>query len=539
LHLKLIETGETRTIAEPLDLKGRVKWSAAVWYPDSARFLVNAYPAIEEWNEWSSAASSIWAVSTLGGEPTKLRDHATVCSVSPDASTISFATNRGKHGESEVWLMDANGGQARRYFEAKPGTGVDCWGWSPDGKYYGWVLNQESGASVVSQKIAGGPVVTMIGSEELKEINDITWLHDGRILYDRAEPGTGVCNYWIGRIDPDTGKRLEQPRHLTNWPSFCVSSGSATLDDKKVAFDAWSGFLTTDVGDLQKGGRLTSVRHFAEQESDAFVVGWTPDSKSLIIGQHPTPGNIGLYKQSLDSQTPELFLAPVQGGGINYGVVTPDGKWLIAFIWRSRQPTSGDRFVVPFPVLRFPMSGGAAEQVMQVSRPVVVSCPKTISKTCVIAEESDDRKQMIVSALDPIKGHGPELARLDLGAPVDWSLENFTWVISPDGTQLAVVQNPEGTIEIHPLHGGAVRKIKFQSSGIIDTTWAADQKGLFLTRRAPGGNELLYLDLQGHVQSLRKCTATNACYPFPSPDGHHLAILDRRQIMNMWMMENF
>jgi len=66
-----------------------------------------------------------------------------------------------------------------------------------------------------------------------------------------------------------------------------------------------------------------------------------------------------------------------------------------------------------------------------------------------------------------------------------------------------------------------------------------DQRGFYLTRRAPGGNELLYLDFQGNVKSLRKCTGTDACYPFPSPDGRRLAIRDRRQIMNMWMMENF
>ena len=84
MHLKLIDTGETRTIPEPPELKNRVKWSAATWFPDSTRFLANAYPAVEESNEWSSATSSIWVVSVLGGEPTRIRGHAALCGLSPD-----------------------------------------------------------------------------------------------------------------------------------------------------------------------------------------------------------------------------------------------------------------------------------------------------------------------------------------------------------------------------------------------------------------------------------------------------------------------
>ena len=67
MHLTLIASGETRFIPEPQEFGNHpVKWSAGIWFPDSTRYVVNAYPSIEEWNEWSSATSSIWAVSVLG-----------------------------------------------------------------------------------------------------------------------------------------------------------------------------------------------------------------------------------------------------------------------------------------------------------------------------------------------------------------------------------------------------------------------------------------------------------------------------------------
>ncbi len=44
-----------------------------------------------------------------------------------------------------------------------------------------------------------------------------------------------VCNYWIMRLDLATGKHIEEPKRLTNWPSFCVGSGSITNDDKRTS----------------------------------------------------------------------------------------------------------------------------------------------------------------------------------------------------------------------------------------------------------------------------------------------------------------
>jgi len=157
----------------------------------------------------------------------------------------------------------------------------------------------------------------------------------------------------------------------------------------------------------------------------------------------------------------------------------------------------------------------------------------------VIEESSDDHKTMIVSVIDPIRGRGPELARFDLDREVDVFKENLVWDLSPDGTRLAITRSPESPIEIHSLRGKLIHIIPSQPLGrLLSNKWSANGNGFFATRRTPGGTELLHIDLKGTTQSLYKCTGWG-CFASPSPDGRHLAILDNKQSMNMWMMENF
>src|SRR5262249_40567440 len=147
----------------------------------------------------------------------------------------------------------------------------------------------------------------------------------------------------------------------------------------------------------------------------------------------------------------------------------------------------------------------------------------------------------IVSILDPIKGRGPELARFDFDRELA-VVEAPTCVIFADGTRLALKRSPESPIEIYSLHGRLIHKIPSQPAGKMrDLIWSADQKGLLITRRSRGGDELVYLDLQGNVRSLRKCIGIGdqTCSGLSSPDGRHLAIIERNQSNNMWMMENF
>lgn len=540
LHVILIDTGETRTVLQPEPLNHQtVRWEVGAWFPDSNKFLVNVHPSIEEWNEWSSVNTSIWVASVLGGAPTKLRDHAVAWSVSPDGSLVSFGTNKGKLGEREIWLMGPSGKQARKFQETDESSAIGAFGWSPDGKHYGYVFTDALGDTMLSRDISGGSLVTLFKLSELK-INDIVWLHDGRVVYDLPEPGNGnVCNYWTMRLDLATGRRLEEPRRLTNWPNFCVSSGSVTNNDKQLAFVASSRFFTGYIADLQAGGtRVVDVRHFTLEDSDDFIADWAADSKAVLVAQGR--GNrYSLYKQSLDSDKQTPIVTSVAGGVLSFAVLSPDGNWVIALVWPTEAAVPSERPRVPLSIVRIPTGGGTPQLLVQVSHPSPISCSRPPANVCVITEQSDDHKQMIVSRLDPMKGRGPELARFDLARDVDLFVDNLICVISPDGTRLAVARSPESSIEIHTLADHLLRTIPAQTSfKKIGIRWAADGKGFFVTRRAPSGTELLHLDMHGNEKILRNCVGWG-CFAEPSPDGRHLSILDIKPTANIWMMEKF
>jgi hypothetical protein len=291
---------------------------------------------------------------------------------------------------------------------------------------------------------------------------------------------------------------------------------------------------TSYVADLENGGkRLSDIRRFTLEE-DAGARGWTSDNKVLLALNRT---GWSLYKQAVDSDTAEAIASSPSGGALLLGATTPDGKWYLGRTWPEGETV--EHPTVPFPILRIPLAGGRPETILQLSHHANVSCARLPSNTCVIAEQSEDLKQMIVSVLDPIAGRGPELVRFDLDRKLG-VLEVPLCTVSPDGTRLAIARSPKGPIEIRALQGQLMHEIPSPAGGdFIWLYWSADQKGLFVTRRGQPGNELFYTDLQGRATRLRKCIGTETCFGLPSPDGRQLAIIDSNQSSNMWMMENF
>jgi serine/threonine protein kinase len=537
IYVKAMETGETRVVPEPEGFKGKdVEWEILPmgWFPDSMRFVANAHFSGQDPSLSGSKNTTIWMVSTLGGTPRELRSNAIAWSVSPDGSSIAFGTNKDRFGEREVWLLAPTGELQRKILDVDEKSGLNSFVWAPDRQRAIYVKTDESGDNLLIGNMNNGSAVTIFPPSEAKDVVDISWLPDGRLLYTAREPGALFdCNYWTMRLDPRTSQRADKPRRLTKSSGFCMNSTSVTADGSRLAFMKQSPHLTSYMTELAAGGtRLLNQRHFPLSESSDGLTNWTPDGKAVILVSDRT-GRFAIYKQALDSDVPEgpLVLPP---DGTRSARATPDGKWILYFGERTDNapPAEGAE-----PVMRAPIGGGPSQQLFIAKAWSVITCGLVPSAGCAIAEPTEDRKQEIISAIDPLKGRGRELARFGL----DPAEQSWDTALSPDGTRVAATRTPSGPIYILSLPGEPPRQIRVKGwSNLLSVNWAADGKGLFVSSGIRGARVLLHVDLQGNAHPLWKNQgAWGETLAYPSPDGRHLAMDGWTSNGNMWMLENF
>ncbi len=307
-----------------------------------------------------------------------------------------------------------------------------------------------------------------------------------------------------------------------------------TQDGKRLAFRQSSAQGTGYVADLEAGGtHILNLKQFISREGENVVADWTSDSKTAILALN-RGDHYALYKQLLSSDTPEPIVTSVANALLTAAQVSPDDKWVILQVY----PIPGSPSA-PRPLMRVPITGGSPELIFPVLPGSGFTCARPPSSLCVLAEPAVDRKQMIVTAFDPVQGRrGPELARYDLDPNFKHHWPPFA--ISSDGTRLAFSPGPDGPIKILSLRGQRTQVIQvLDLSGIRLLGWAGDGNGLFVINGIKDGTALQHVDLQGHAQVLWKCSGGQQCDFSPSPDGRHLAILDRQLSANMWMIENF
>jgi eukaryotic-like serine/threonine-protein kinase len=528
LHLQRIDSGETQILSLPEELRSKnIELEIGSWFPDSTKFVMNSRPAGAQAQEIFSSKSestSVWTFFVNGEAPRKLREEAYACAVSPNGSLISFQTNRGRYGDRDIWLMDADGQNAHKLYGTDENGNLDCGEWSPDWKRILYVINDKKGERFVNRDLKGGtPVLTL---KESEPIHAVSWLPDGRLIYSKAEPeviGGEICNFWELWLDHLTGKPVGRPKRITSWSGFCMSDLSITKDARKLVFLKWVNRVSTYIADLDRGGnRILNARHFTQSESVDLSLDWTPDSKALILYSNRA-GKGGIYRHALDEINPQPLV--VGSGIVGRACVTPDGKWVLYL----RRQKSGE----PELLMRVPVAGGISQIVSNVRPNAQVLCARTHSHLCALAEPSDDERELIITEFDPVKGRGSALTRFALD-PKDrrWFLD-----LSPDGTSIAAIRGPSGPIYILPVSAsGPEAELRVEGwSNLRSLNWAADGNNLFVG--AGGDGTVLHVDLQGNATVLQKNAFVFGVKA--SPDGRHLAIPEHTMDRNLWMLENF
>jgi len=531
-HLKLLATDETRDLPLPeIPTDKRVRWGCCGWFPDSTRLVLNTSPVGVSPEEAGSQDTSAWTLSLRGGSPRLIRENAAPGDVSPDGSAIIFGANPGRFGDREIWLMDPDGNNARKLYETDEHSAINGVRWSPNGKFIAYWKSDSEGGTLLTRDLKGGPPNVIFPPSVGNDIFDNIWV-PGRLIYSS---GNGYCSFYEQAMDEETGKAIGPPRRLTAPSlSYCMSSISATADGEKIAFMRWQSDVSVYIGDLDSSGtRVIKSRHFTLTKSHDHAHAWTPDGKALILVSNRSSDD-GLYKQLLDEDDAKYL----PGTSIARNPeVTPDGKWVL-YLLRPREYAAAQWQLEPETLMRAPIEGGSPQRVLTTTGArSVISCARPPSDLCVIADWSEDRKQAIVHAIDPIKGRGVELTRFD----VDPSDDRWTIALSPDGTCLAGIRRTQDPLYMWPVNGKskAAREIRINGwTNLRAVHWSADSKNLLVlsNQKGYGDGTLLHADLQGHASVLWEHVTDEWS---ASPDGRHLAVTVLNVDQNYWTMENF
>lgn len=479
----------------------------------------------------------IWMISIVGTSLKKLRDDAHDAMLSPDGSQVLFTDAE----RTSIWVMAADGSQARVVVAAEPDTKFYSPTWFANGKrlfYARQRLNGNATVVVESSDLQGRDTVVLLEDPQMTEA---AFNQPGRTVYIRSEapPNQYDSNLWELNYDQDTGKPQGSPRQLTQWTGFSFESPGMTSDGKHFVFLNDRLQTAAYFGELASGGdELKTPQRLTLNENLNWPGGWTADGKALLFYSN-REGNFNIYKQGLSEHSAQSIATGPEDKWSPQ--VSPDGTWAVYIQWargNDGTPTSGK-------LMRVPIAGGAPASVMDLEGHPFVNtypgtttggfpsfrCPRT--GDCVVAERHE--KQIVFSAFDPVKGRKSELTK------VPFNFVRTCWGLSPDGKRIAVSEfsYTKSDISVIPLDGSAPQKISGMPwTELSAVAWAADGKSLFVASFSSRGTALVHLDFAGHSKLLFKPNWHIVTVQV-SPDGHYLSFGPVISNSNAWTMGYF
>jgi serine/threonine protein kinase/Tol biopolymer transport system component len=530
LHLQLIATGGVQNVALPPRIRpGTTSWTFGGWYRDSTRFIASA--------SFPGTPSTVWSIPVLGGEAQRLGEVEDLFgggSISPDGSQIAYQRLRSAVGAREIWLMGSHGDSPHKILTAENRATISGIAWSPTGKRiaYSYARWQGDHIDILVQSCdINGANKTMILQDN--HLNAFIWFSSGRFIYSRnTEVGSAESdNLWELRVDGKKGTPQGKARQLTDWSGFSVYSFSATADGKQLAFVRGTAHASVFVGDLANDeSRLVNSRRLTLDDNYNIPLAWTPDSREVIFSSQRA-GTRLMYRQALDpGSTPQPIMP---AGDTNFYVarLSPDGAWILL----EGEPSGSHKMAI----YRVGLRGGVPQQLFDTQGFVQFWCTNKAANLCVFGRPSEDKNKLVVAAFDPLGGPGKELVRIPLeaGSSADIGFD-YSWQLSPNGSQIGIVKRYGNQIRLVPLAGGQTITIKGYPD-LLDLNWAIDSKSMFVSTLQPGGATLLHVGLNGDALPIWQQPQSTHAWGIPSPDGRHLAIVGTSSEANVWMIGNF
>jgi len=410
--------------------------------------------------------------------------------------------------------------------------------WSPDGRRVGFqrrhFRKDRYKYSYESVELATGKVNVEAASLLMASA---AALPDGRVMFLRwdNEDFTSSHALYEAQTDVSTGAFQNEPKKITSVPgddSTTLENLSVSRDGKQAMVLLRSAQNTVFVGDFsQNPPHIDNIRRLTLDEQTNYPHAWTADSRSVIFESNRN-GNYDLFKQRIDQRTPEVVVATPMTEML--AQLSPDGR---SVLYDARPPEAEQPWVYrpgASKLMRVPVEGGTPSEV-PIGGPLdEFRCALGSGKRCVLRTTIAGESRTYYD-LDAIRGKGPQLAR------TAWSVEVLgDWDISPDGLYIAIPNHDsrDARIRVVSLEGepDQPREREVIVPGVTDLrglVWAADGRGWFVSVDTPVGNQLLFVYLDGQFRSLGDIDG----WAVPSPDGHHVAFLNRITATNAWLIE--
>jgi Tol biopolymer transport system component len=292
---------------------------------------------------------------------------------------------------------------------------------------------------------------------------------------------------------------------------------SASEDGKRVVFvsvltqdDVYIASFDTPTRRLRDAPRRITL----DERGDSPCA-WTRDGKAVFFSSDRN-GSSDIYVQEVDRDSADILVAGPDEDFCPRS--TSDGRWVLFTRTVPGAPES-------LRVMRVPLSGGLPEQVAIGSR----AMPRCAAGgQCVLLERH--QAELVVSALDPVLGKGPELLRIPFSNAED---------LSPDASRFAVViedGGPRNRIRVVSLRGApSVDIVVEKAVSLSNLDWSADGTALFALNVAGGERELLHIKMDGSSRVVDR----NSRWAVPSPDGRRLALAGVTRQSNVWLVRGF
>jgi hypothetical protein len=156
-------------------------------------------------------------------------------------------------------------------------------------------------------------------------------------------------------------------------------------------------------------------------------------------------GRLALVGRTISGDTAQVLTS--EAGLVGAARLTPDGESVLYLVeggWRSSQRL----------LKRISIRGGASEEIARGAFVEGARCASAPATRCVIAQLSTDQRQMFWRELDPSKGIGRELLRIDVEAGAE-----YRWALSPDGEEVALAQTASAVVRLLSFNGRPAQSV--------------------------------------------------------------------------------